>query len=133
MEVKKSLAERVREFDYKFGEDLLEFGVKALSQPAHEKLRGLLLLSGYKVKHSDTTHEDKTFPFGKRNLYTRTTEKGLDIFVEFDIKDKVYNKYYQDGFSYVSLDTAKNYETFENAYKHRNGRTGMGTTGVVSV
>ena len=131
MEVKKSLAERVREFDYKFGEDLLEFGVKALSQPAHEKLRGLLLLSGYKVKYSEVTGEDKTFPFGKRNLYRRATEKGLDIFVELDIKDKVDDNY-QNGFSYLSLDTARDYENFQNAYKHKYGRPGIAATGVVS-
>ena len=37
-----SLADKVREFDFKLGEDIEKSGVKALSQIDHSRLRDLL-------------------------------------------------------------------------------------------
>ena len=77
--------------------------------------------SGYQVTYCEKTDKNH-FPFGQRNLYTRTTSKGIDVFAEVALyKDK--NENYIEGFSYIRFGYIKDYETFQKGYELRNGRT----------
>src|SRR3989344_4966280 len=126
----QSLADKVKAFDIRFGPDLSEHGVKALSEVAHGKLRDLLQESGYQVTYCEKTGENH-FPFGQRNLYTRTTDKGLDVFLELNVEGYSRTPVIKnmDGFTYLKLESIKDYENFQKAYKHRNGNTALAVWG----
>lgn len=111
------LADRVKSFDSKLGNEIGISGYKAISEAHQDILRNLLMESGYEIaQRHKSDNKDCHFPYDQeKRLYIRASKVGIDFFSEMNLSDG------KEGLSYAHCRRYSEAKIFERDYQKAYG------------